>query len=496
MTRTYTTSADFAEGDLDQPDRHAARPAPARRHDRGVRLHLDRRVEPRHGREDRHEDRRRPRRVLVGASEPGQGPVADDGRPQRQRLGRQPRRGQRGRRRRQGLSRPISASSRTASASIGTATASSTRRPASATSRPGRTRPGVDNDGGVETAADECVIHYVRTNGVAIRQVSVDAENHVWVGGAALGGAPTSSTASPRTGRSSGRSTCACPPRPANPGVVICCYGGLVDPNGILWSSAGQQQLLVRIDPSKPNGHADLMRVHPARRDLLRPRDRRATATSGSRTGSSTRSRRSARRARSSTRIPPAARIRRGVAATADGDIWVANSGGNTVSRLRGSDGAVLAVIPVGASPPASPSTRPARSGPPISTSSTASRINPATNTVDLTVSLGAGANPYNYSDMTGSTLTGAPDDGTWSVDLRLRHGRHELGIPRLDRPGRRRWVAQRHRRVVRGRRDVRPRGRRRRRRGDRRPGQRPLPPRHRRASPARRPANRRSSST
>ena len=26
------------------------------------------------------------------------------------------------------------------------------------------------------------------------------------------------------------------------------------------------------------------------------------------------------------------------------------------------------------------------------------------------------GGNPYNYSDMTGSTLTGAPDTGTWSV--------------------------------------------------------------------------------
>ena len=35
---------------------------------------------------------------------------------------------------------------------------------------------------------------------------------------------------------------------------------------------------------------------------------------------------------------------------------------------------------------------------------------------MDLTVSLGAGAGPYNYSDMTGSTLTGAPDEGTWSV--------------------------------------------------------------------------------
>ncbi|MBI4311894.1 MAG: hypothetical protein HY681_08935, partial [Chloroflexi bacterium] len=48
--------------------------------------------------------------------------------------------------------------------------------------------------------------------------------------------------------------------------------------------------------------------------------------------------------------------------------------------------------------------------------SSDASRINPATNNVDMTVSLGAGAGPYNYSDMTGSILVGAPTDGSWTV--------------------------------------------------------------------------------
>ena len=51
--------------------------------------------------------------------------------------------------------------------------------------------PSPDNDGGVQTATDECILTYVRTNGVAIRQVSVDADNHVWVGGAAQGGNPS-----------------------------------------------------------------------------------------------------------------------------------------------------------------------------------------------------------------------------------------------------------------------------------------------------------------
>lgn len=43
-------------------------------------------------------------------------------------------------------------------------------------------------------------------------------------------------------------------------------------------------------------------------------------------------------------------------------------------------------------------------------------RIDPATNAVDLTVDLGVGAGPDNYSDMTGSTLTAPPDTGSWTI--------------------------------------------------------------------------------
>ena len=42
-------------------------------------------------------------------------------------------------------------------------------------------------------------------------------------------------------------------------------------------------------------------------------------------------------------------------------------------------------------------------------------RIDPATDTVDLTVELGPGAGPYNYSDMTGTVLFGTTiAQGTW----------------------------------------------------------------------------------
>ena len=43
-------------------------------------------------------------------------------------------------------------------------------------------------------------------------------------------------------------------------------------------------------------------------------------------------------------------------------------------------------------------------------------RINPDTNAVDLTVGLGANAQPYNYGDMTGSAVPAAPSTGTWIV--------------------------------------------------------------------------------
>jgi YVTN family beta-propeller protein len=48
--------------------------------------------------------------------------------------------------------------------------------------------------------------------------------------------------------------------------------------------------------------------------------------------------------------------------------------------------------------------------------SDNAMRIDPTTNAVDATVDLGTGAGPYNYSDMTGSTLIAPPNTGTWTV--------------------------------------------------------------------------------
>lgn len=49
--------------------------------------------------------------------------------------------------------------------------------------RPWTNAGGVDTNGGVATAADECIIKYVRVNGNYVRHVSVDGNNNVWAGG-------------------------------------------------------------------------------------------------------------------------------------------------------------------------------------------------------------------------------------------------------------------------------------------------------------------------
>lgn len=49
--------------------------------------------------------------------------------------------------------------------------------------RPWTNAASADSNGGVSTAQDECIIHYVRVAGTATRHMSIDANNDLWVGG-------------------------------------------------------------------------------------------------------------------------------------------------------------------------------------------------------------------------------------------------------------------------------------------------------------------------
>ena len=82
---------------------------------------------------------------------------------------------------------------------------------------------GVDNNGGVSSAEDECIITYLRTNGTNVRTLAVDANNNVWAGGY---GNLVHDLLDGITGATL---------RTIYPGCGG--YGGLIDSYGVLWSA-------------------------------------------------------------------------------------------------------------------------------------------------------------------------------------------------------------------------------------------------------------------
>jgi hypothetical protein len=121
-------------------------------------------------------------------------------------------------------------------------------------------------------------------------------------------------------------------------------------------------------------------------------------------------------------RFGPPTQANRGVAVTPiDNHVWVANSGVGTITRLD-SDGNVLAVIDVGDEPTGVAVDAAGKVWATNLGSDNAVRIDPnagadGLGAVDLTVDLGAGSAPYNYSDMTGAVVVGSTSrQGFWTV--------------------------------------------------------------------------------
>ncbi len=253
---------------------------------------------------------------------------------------------------------------------------------------------GADNNGGVSTAQDECIIDYLRVNGTAVRTVAVDAHNDVWIGGYdnrvhdLIDGDTNAvlKTIYPDCGG----------------------YGGLVDSRGTLWSARGPGDALLRYDPA--TGASKCVNV---------------TNNYGVAVDASGVVWNSQWSNNTVTRIDPTGNVlgsystggtmARGVAVTADNDVWIANSGTHTVARLSNT-GALLATIKVGFTPTGVAVDAAGKVWVTNYDSNSAMRINPATNAVDLTVNLGDGARPYNYSDMTGAVILSSPPQGKWVV--------------------------------------------------------------------------------
>ncbi len=264
----------------------------------------------------------------------------------------------------------------------------------------------------VQDADDECILIYQRLpNAENARHVSIDGNNDCWVGGY-----PFAQRWFHKLDQSTGAILQSFNAQPVGAGG----YGGLIDPNGVIWSASISQSALLRYDPATNIGVAipvsqsyglgidtsgfvwnsmygtnNIVKVSPA--GVIQPGFPKPTG---------------------------GASYPRGVAVTpVDNHVWIANSGGSDVSRLDNSGGLVK-VVPLGVDGVAPTGVAVDANGKVWATcrsSNTAKRIDPngggdGLGAVDLTVSLGAGAGPYNYSDMTGSTLIAPPNNGAWTV--------------------------------------------------------------------------------
>jgi hypothetical protein len=259
---------------------------------------------------------------------------------------------------------------------------------------------GVDDNGGVSSADDECMLHYVRVNGRNTRSVAVDANNNPWIGGYNFSDEFDQDLVDGATGAIL---------QSISPGCGG--YGGLIDGNGVLWSADLSFNRLLRYDPSTNTTTCIPLGTQSYGLGI----DNNGNIWNSTWSNNSVH------------KISPAGAIlatyplpsgcHRGVAVTpADNNVWIANSCGNHVNRLD-NNGNLLATIPVGSTPTGVAVDANGKVWVTNYDSHNAMRIDPATNTVDLTVPFGSGAYPYNYSDMTGivSRSQTAPQ-GTWTV--------------------------------------------------------------------------------
>lgn len=283
---------------------------------------------------------------------------------------------------------------------------------------------GADNNGGVSTAEDEAILIYQRVNGDHVRHVSVDADNNVWTGGH-FGGDNTFDLLH------------------GNTGVILATfdvgqggYGGLVDGNKVLWSADRMGGMTVLRYDTK----GTLTTADDTWSFLNAPNAYGLGIDSSGNIWNAQYSSNQIRKFNAAggllgTFNTFGASNDRGVAVTpVDDDVWVANSAGSDVSRLD-NIGILLKVIPLGGDGQGPTGVAVDAAGKVWAAclnSHTAKRIDPAAGgdglgAVDLTVNLNAlglpTAGPYNYSDMTGSVLLGAIQQGTWTIV-------HDSGTP------------------------------------------------------------------
>lgn len=266
----------------------------------------------------------------------------------------------------------------------------------------------------VSDAADECILHYVDTapNGYDARHVSIDADGNVWVG--AFGVNDWTQHEFQLINGTTGAILRT---------VTMPCggYGGLIDGNGVLWSSTSGE--LLRWDPDTDPSTATCLPlgIYGLAFDST---NHIWASTLGSGVVYKV-----APDGLTWQSFPQGHPDAQGLAVDGNDHVWISNSlfaPTNSISHLK-NDGTLVGSVTgsgggsTGVSVDAAGKIWTANIN-----SSDATRIDPTAGPLgsdgvtpigafDLTVPL-PGANPYNYSDMTGSTLTGKPNSGTWTV--------------------------------------------------------------------------------
>jgi len=273
--------------------------------------------------------------------------------------------------------------------------------------RPWTNAGGADTAGGVSTAADECIINYTRVRARGTRHVSVNSVNDVWVSGT---DGEQFDLIDGKTGQIKRQEA----------SVGYGGYGGLIDKNGVIWSA----RRLLRWDTALPlkgaNGGNWQGWGHDSYGLCI---DSQGNVWNTAWAGNAVR-----KFAPDGTLLGTfnhGSHRAQGCVVDRNGHVWVAHSmEANTVGRLK-PDGTYVGKVPVGGGPTGVAVDAKGKIWATNHDSRTVSRIDPElgpmgedgetrVGAVDLTT-IDLKGNLYNYSDMTGSTLSGAPSGGTWT---------------------------------------------------------------------------------
>lgn len=263
----------------------------------------------------------------------------------------------------------------------------------------------------VATADDECIVHYVKLpNASGTRHVSVTADNDVWVAGYysknfdLIKGGKWSVPGSGTIIRSESS-------------VGYGGYGGLITPDGVIWSA----NQLMRWDTSLPLAIGNFIGYGHDSYGLCI--DKTGNVWNTSLSGDQIR--KFAPNGDPLGTFSHGSYYAQGCVVDNNNDVWVAGSLYDTVVGHLLNDGTLVGVVPVGSGPTGVAVDSNGKIWATNYNSGTVSRIDPALGgtggggatigAVDFTTPY-LGGSPYNYSDMTGSTLAGKANSGTWTV--------------------------------------------------------------------------------